>query len=68
MQGPIAFEGMLPVMHQASLHLLTHLSVTRNPLEKHKSEKLLDPPQRQFMGVCELQASRTDGNSGVNIA
>lgn len=68
MQGPVASDGMLLVRHQASLHLHTHLSVTRNPLEKHKSEKLLDPPQRQFMGVCELQASRTDGYSGVNIA
>lgn len=55
-------------MHQASLHLHTHLFVTGNSLEKHKSEKLLDPPQRQFMSVCELEASCTDSDSGVNIA
>lgn len=28
MQGPIASKGMLPVMHQASLHLHTHLSLS----------------------------------------
>lgn len=67
-QGPMASEEVLPLIQHAPLHLHSHLSVTRNPFEKYKGEKLLDPPQTQFIGVCKLQASCTVGDKSVNFA
>lgn len=68
--GPrLASEEVPEVTGHASC-IFTYSSLsTRSSFENHKSEKLLAPSQRQFMGVCKLQVCPdTDRSANVTYA